>query len=223
MSSDSMGKCSLCFRQILVKNFKRHCERQYNTIDTEEKYKKQLVKLKKSITNNNHSSPSKSKIVENQQLHQQPENENSLFSSSIKHSQEQSTTNVSDVCSIITDPVTTTSSSISFVIDEPVQSSSISTKDNDEINAIKSNICGGIKHLIDQTNQGSDFADLSVNPNLSEKCFILQLSSYLKMIQELVTDLINDCDHALQGMPTLVTTIDKIHLSEIITNRDPSF
>ena len=42
------------------------------------------------------------------------------------------------------------------------------------------------------------------------------------MIQELVTDLINDCNHALQGMPTLVTTIDKIHLSEIITNRDTS-
>ena len=47
MSSDSMSKCSLCFRQILVKNFKRHCERQHNTIDTEEKYKKQLVKLEK--------------------------------------------------------------------------------------------------------------------------------------------------------------------------------
>ena len=81
---------------------------------------------------------------------------------------------------------------------------------------------GGIKHLINQTNQGSDFADLSVDPNLSEKCFILQVSAYLKMIQELARDLINDCDHALQGMPTLATTIGKIHLSEIITNRDPS-
>ena len=81
-----MGECSLCFRQILVKNLKRHCERQHNTIDTEEKYKKRLVKLKKSITNKNHSSPSKSKTVENQQVHEQPENENSLFSSSIKHS-----------------------------------------------------------------------------------------------------------------------------------------
>ena len=120
-----------------MKNFKRHCERQHNTIDTEGKYKKQLVKLKRSITNNNHSSPSKSKTVENQQLHQQPENKNSLFSSSTKYSHEQSTTNVSDVCSIITDPVTTTSSSILFVIDEPVQSSPISTKNNDEINAIK--------------------------------------------------------------------------------------
>ena len=129
---------------------------------------------------------------------------------------------MSDVCSTITDPVTTTSSSILFVIDGPVQSSSISTKNNDEINAIKNNICDGIKHLIDQTSQGSDFADLSVDPNLSEKCFIVQVSSYLKMIQELARDLINDCDHALQGMSTLVKTVDKIHLSEIITNRDPS-
>ena len=127
-----------------------------------------------------------------------------------------------NVCSIITDPVTTTSSSILFVIDEPVQSSSTSTINNDEINAIKNNICGGIQHLIHQTNQGSDFADLSIDPNLSQKCFILQVSSYLKMIQELVTDLINDCDHALQGMPTLETKIDKIHLSELITNYDPS-
>ena len=47
ISSDSMGKCPLYFRQILVKNIKRHCEHQHNAIDTEKKYKKPTCETEK--------------------------------------------------------------------------------------------------------------------------------------------------------------------------------
>jgi hypothetical protein len=247
-----------------VKNFKRHCERQHSSINTEEKYKKQLVKLKESIINNDNDHPSKTKTVEHpHQLNQQSENEHLLLSSSpTEHHREQSSTGVSDVCSITdadTSPSTSSTCSAinetvqlistinetvqltsinepaqltsiinepvrsSSIVDEPVQLSSINTENDDQMIEIKNKICGGVKYLIHQTNQCSNLVELSVDPDLSDKCFIIQIVSYLKLIQGSVTDLINECNYALQKIPTLETTIHAIQSSEITISRDPLF
>ena len=47
MSSSSTAECLLCFTTILVKNFKRHCDARYESVNTKEKYKKQIKNLKK--------------------------------------------------------------------------------------------------------------------------------------------------------------------------------
>jgi hypothetical protein len=49
MSSSSSGKCPLCFKIVLVRNFKRHCNNCHNSVDSKEKYDKLLLKLKKTI------------------------------------------------------------------------------------------------------------------------------------------------------------------------------
>ncbi|CAF1037014.1 unnamed protein product [Rotaria sordida] len=257
---------TLYTKPIPVKNFKRHCERQHSSINTEEKYKKQLVKLKEK----------------NEQL--------LLSSSPTEHHREQSSTGVSDVCSV-TDTGTNTSSTCSTInetvqltsinepaqltsiinesvqlssiinepaqltsiinesvqlssiinepaqltsiinepvqpssiVDKPVQLSSINIENNDQMIQIKNKICGGVKYLIHQTNQCSSLVKLSVDPDLSDKYFIVQIVSYLKLIQGSATDLINECNYASQKMPTLETTIHEIQSSEITTSRDPSF
>jgi hypothetical protein len=49
MSSSSPGECPLCYKTILVKNFKRHCKACHNSVDNEEKFEKLLSKFKRNI------------------------------------------------------------------------------------------------------------------------------------------------------------------------------
>ncbi|CAF3350958.1 unnamed protein product [Rotaria sp. Silwood2] len=128
---------------------------------------------------------------------------------------------MSDNCSYITDNVATVNSTCS-VINEPVQLSFTTIEEEVGMLQRKNKICGAIKHLMHQTNQGSQFVDLSVDPALSDKCFIIEVGSYLKTIQELVTDLITECNRTLEEMPSYLTTDNDIQSSELVTCRDPS-
>ena len=49
MSSNSLGKCPLCLNVMLVKNFKRHCKNCHNSVDSQEKYEKLLLKFKENL------------------------------------------------------------------------------------------------------------------------------------------------------------------------------
>lgn len=49
MSSNSLSKCPLCLKTVLVKNFKRHCKNCHDSVDSEEKYEKLFFKLKENL------------------------------------------------------------------------------------------------------------------------------------------------------------------------------
>ncbi|CAM4949812.1 unnamed protein product [Rotaria socialis] len=67
-SSSSARKCPLCFKSILVKNFKRHCNNTHNTIDNEEKYKKLFFKFKGDISKQVRQSPTSETRTSNEPL-----------------------------------------------------------------------------------------------------------------------------------------------------------
>ena len=64
MSSTTSGKCPLCLKVLLVKNFKRHCEHCHDSVDTKEKYEKLLLKMKQTIKSEHQHILASSSIIE---------------------------------------------------------------------------------------------------------------------------------------------------------------
>lgn len=48
-SSSGSGKCPLCLKVMLIKNFKRHCDNCHDSVNTKEKYEKLLLKMKETV------------------------------------------------------------------------------------------------------------------------------------------------------------------------------
>ncbi len=63
MPSNSPGKCPLCLKVVLVKNFKRHCKNCHNSIDNQEKYEKLLLKFKENMDSHCERPLTKSSII----------------------------------------------------------------------------------------------------------------------------------------------------------------
>ncbi|CAF4773638.1 unnamed protein product, partial [Rotaria socialis] len=78
--SSSARKCPLCFKSILVKNFKRHCNNTHNTIDNEEKYKKLFFKFKGDISKQVRQSPTSETRTSNEPF-RSPTTSNEPFTS----------------------------------------------------------------------------------------------------------------------------------------------
>lgn len=64
MSSTNLGKCPLCFKVLLLKNFKRHCEHCHDSVNTKEKYEKLFFKMKQSINSEHQHTPPSSSTIE---------------------------------------------------------------------------------------------------------------------------------------------------------------
>ena len=63
MPNNSPGKCPLCFKTIVVKNFKRHCKSCHSSVNTQEKLDKLFLKFKEGIDSNSKQSLSSGDII----------------------------------------------------------------------------------------------------------------------------------------------------------------
>ena len=63
MSSNSLGKYPLCLNVMLVKHFKRHCKNCHNSVDSQEKYEKLLLKFKENLDSHCERALGKSSIT----------------------------------------------------------------------------------------------------------------------------------------------------------------
>jgi hypothetical protein len=87
---------------------------------------------------------------------------------------------------------------------------------------MKSNICGHIRFILKQTQLVSQVIDMAFDETISTKNFLIETASSFGKIKESVNDLLVLCDTALEKMPSISVTVDKLRSSETIISRDPS-
>ncbi|CAF4027517.1 unnamed protein product [Adineta steineri] len=242
MSSSSPGKCPLCFKIIITKNFKRHCTSCHSSVNTKEKFDKLFLKFKESI--NSHSiQPSTSKLITtNGRSTPSPPRETnpSLLIPSSQVTNNSLSTPINEFLpssppsaevSDSSSSKTTTSSSHEPTERIPSLSSSpavIKSAVDVLVDCfqtdiqIKNQICGEIQYLLKQTQLISTHTHTVSDENISMKNFLIETRSSLVKLKQSISDIMAVCDAAFEKIPSISTTADALKSTEIFVSRDPS-
>ncbi|CAF1621052.1 unnamed protein product [Didymodactylos carnosus] len=227
MSSNVSGKCPLCLKPVLVRNFKRHCNSFHTSIDTDQKFQKQICKLKENIIKNNNNENILRQTATND-LPIQRSTSNEFSPPPSKRVRRESANEIENISSIYgTESILNTTNNKEILncseSDTMKDFGYVTHINKIELSDIKNKICAELQYIIKQTQLTSRFLDLSVNPNISTKHFVIETSTYLTALRESITDLLLKCDQTLEQIPSsLQTTTEMIKSSEISVCRDPS-
>ncbi|CAF1074635.1 unnamed protein product, partial [Didymodactylos carnosus] len=205
----------------------RHCNSFHTSIDTDQKLQKQICKLKENIIKNNNNENILRQTATND-LPIQRSTSNEFSPPPSKRVRRESANEIENISSIYgTESILNTTNNKEILncseSDTMKDFGYVTHINKIELSDIKNKICAELQYIIKQTQLTSRFLDLSVNPNISTKHFVIETSTYLTALRESITDLLLKCDQTLEQIPSsLQTTTEMIKSSEISVCRDPS-
>ncbi|CAF1161390.1 unnamed protein product, partial [Rotaria magnacalcarata] len=217
-SSSSARKCPLCFKSILVKNFKRHCNNTHNTIDNKEKYKKLFFKFKGDISKQVRQSPTSetrtsngpltSPTTSNEPLTSTPSNESITDRMEVPNESITDTSEVPNESSLVPPIVVLEEHETSYYRRSDVE--------------IKNRICGEIQYAAKQAQLAFKIADIAFDETISTRNFLIEATSSIGKLNESLTDLLISCNEELERIPLTSITIKELKSTETFVSRDPS-